>query len=54
MWKPSEKDGLTSGMTIIFKEGLDSWDIGIKDFVDLKEKFAEFKIKYLDLAKPKE
>jgi len=30
----------------IFKEGLDSWDIGIKSFDDLKEKFMEFKNTY--------
>lgn len=27
----------------ILKEGLDSWDIGIKSFEDLKNKFMEFK-----------
>jgi len=31
----------------IFKEGLDSWDIGIKSFSDLKKKFMEFKNDYI-------
>lgn len=28
---------------VVFKEGLDSWDIGIKDFDDLKKEFNEFR-----------
>jgi len=32
---------------VIFKKGLDSWDIGIKNFDDLKEKFIDFKKKHL-------
>lgn len=31
----------------IYKKGLDSWDIGIKSFEDLKEKFIDFKGEYL-------
>ncbi len=31
---------------VIYKKGLDSWSIGIKDFNDLKEKFLEFKREY--------
>lgn len=31
---------------IIFKKGLDSWNIGIKNFDELKEQFLEFKKKY--------
>jgi len=32
----------TSGM-VIYDKGLDSWDIGIKDRKDLKEKFMHFR-----------
>jgi len=31
---------------VIYKKGLDSWDIGIKSFDDLKKKFLDFKKKY--------
>ena len=31
---------------VVFKEGLDSWDIGIKDFDELKNQFWGFKKKY--------
>lgn len=31
---------------IIFKKGLDSWDIGIKDYSDLERQFLEFREKY--------
>ena len=30
----------------IYKKGLDSWNIGIRDFKDLKEKFINFKKEY--------
>lgn len=35
---------------VIYKEGLDSWDIGIKDFESLKEAFEKFKMEW----KPKD
>ena len=31
---------------IIFRRGLDSWDIGIRNFKDLKEQFLEFRAEY--------
>ena len=31
---------------IIFAEGLDSWDIGIRNYQELKEKFIDFRAKY--------
>lgn len=32
---------------VVFKEGLDSWDIGINDFDSLKTKFEEFRKQWL-------
>jgi len=37
----------TGDRRIIYKEGLDSWDIGVFDFESLKQKFLEFRNKYL-------
>jgi transglutaminase-like putative cysteine protease len=34
---------------VVFKKGLDSWDIGIKNFDDLKKQFLLFKKKYKGL-----
>jgi hypothetical protein len=31
---------------VIFKKGLDSWDIGIRNFNELKKQFLEFRRKY--------
>lgn len=31
---------------VVYKKGLDSWDIGIKSLDDLKKKFLDFKKKY--------
>lgn len=33
---------------VIFAKGKDSWDIGIKDFKDLREKFEKFREKWLE------
>jgi len=38
---------------VIFKEGLDSWDIGIKNFDELKNQFWKFKRKYKSNKKEK-
>jgi len=35
---------LTSGM-VVYDKGLDSWDIGIKNMQDMKEKFEDFRQK---------
>lgn len=32
---------------VVYAKGEDSWDIGIRNFTDLKEKFFEYKEKYL-------
>lgn len=42
----STKPVLDKTRYVIFAEGLDSWDIGIKSFEDLKEKFLSFRQKH--------